>query len=251
MSLLQSVISLQRAMSRGIDGLLPREFRTDGNRDFLDRIVPARLSPGLRVCDVGGGKNPCIPLDRKLSLGLHVTGIDIDGDQLARAPEGAYDARVVADVSKYRGMGDADLVICQALLEHVADVEGAFEAMASMLRPGGRCLIFVPSRNALYARLNILLPERLKRALLFAIYPHAKRDQGFRAYYRDCTPSAFARLAAHNGMAIEQRELYWASSYFQFFAPLYAAWRAWVVAYRVIDPVDSAETFTYELVKQG
>ena len=36
---------------------------------------------------------------------------------------------------------------------------GTIVAIASMLKLGGRSLLFLPSRNAVFARLNLLLPE--------------------------------------------------------------------------------------------
>jgi trans-aconitate methyltransferase len=107
-------------------------------------LVPAWLKPGLRVVDIGGGKHPCIGVERKRRLCLHVTGVDIDADELSRAPAGAYDRVVRADITRVSGSGDADLCICKALLEHVEDTERAFRAIVSFLKPGGVALVFVP-----------------------------------------------------------------------------------------------------------
>ena len=109
-----------------------------------------------------------------------MVGLDIDGKELSAAPDGLYDRTAAADITKYRGQGDADLVICQALLEHVHDTGRALEAIASILKPGGRALIFVPSRNAVYARLNLLLPENLKRRILFAFFRTCAATTDFR-----------------------------------------------------------------------
>jgi SAM-dependent methyltransferase len=68
--------------------------------------------------------------------------------------------------------------VCQALLEHVSDVNGAFESIASILRPGGQAVIFVRSRNAVFARINLVLPEKFKRWILFQVFPQAIGDGG-------------------------------------------------------------------------
>ena len=41
-----------------------------------------------------------------------MVGLDIDADELARAPPGAYDETVCADITRHVGKGDADLVVC-------------------------------------------------------------------------------------------------------------------------------------------
>jgi 2-polyprenyl-6-hydroxyphenyl methylase/3-demethylubiquinone-9 3-methyltransferase len=162
---------------------------------------------------VGGGKNPVVAPERKTELDLRVIGVDIDGGELASAPAGSYDQTVCADIGSYQGPGDGDLVICQALLEHVRDSGAALRAIASILKPGGRALIFVPSRNAVYARLNLLLPEALKRKILFTVFPETRRDHGFRAFYDRCTPAGFVSMAAQQGLLTEDCRLYFRQLY--------------------------------------
>jgi len=236
-------------LSHSFDKLLPAKLRVDGNRHFIECFAPRFLAEGQRVFDIGGGKNPYISVDRKQELGLTVTALDIQADEMARAPAGAYDESICADISSYRGNADADLVICQALLEHVKDVGGAFEAIASMLKPGGRALIFVPSRNAVFARLNLLLPQKIKERILFAIYPQTRRNQGFVSYYDRCTPRDFRRLGEGNGLVVEEAEYYFVSSYFRFFFPAYLLWRLWLLGFHAVAGNQAAETFSMALRK--
>ena len=251
--MLRSLINGQQWLCRKFDGLLPADYQIDGNRHFLDSVVPAYLGENLTIVDVGGGKNPCLDREYKTLIGARLIGIDIDGDELAGAPEHVYDEVVCADIMQYRGNADADLVICQALLEHVPDVEAAFEAIASILKPGGRALLFVPSRNAVFARLNILLPQRVKKWLLHTIYPKTRRDQGFPAYYNKCTPKAFKRLGSANGLLLLDAHYYYISSYFSFFFPFYFLWRIWIVLFRSVRKEQAAETFAmvFEKPPQG
>ncbi len=243
-------VDYQAKLSLRFDGLLPEGFRLDGNREFLDTLVPAFVQPRTVVYDVGGGKNPVVAPQRKAELGLRVIGLDIDGEELASAPAGAYDQTVCADISAYRGSGDGDLVICQALLEHVRDTGATLRAISSLLKPGGRALIFVPSRNAVYARLNLLLPEALKRKILFAVFPNMRRDHGFPAFYDRCTPAEFVGMAAQHSLVTEDCRLYFQSDYFRFCFPLHAAWRLWVLLFRLFAGRQAAETFTLILRKQ-
>ncbi len=249
MPLLRSFIDWQRRLSRRFDELLPASLTTDGNRDFLDRFSLAFLAPGLRVYDVGGGKHPWLDAASKADRSIVVVGLDIDARELAQAPAGGYDETLCADITRYEGRGDADLVVCQSLLEHLPDNDRAFHALSSMLKPGGRALIFVPSRNALFARLNLLLPQALKRRLLFAIYPESRAGQGFASFYHRCTPRDFEALAARHGLLVRETRLYFQSAYFTFFAPLHVAWRLWSLAFRALRGAQAAETFCMALEK--
>lgn len=251
MILLNRVIQQQRRWSAAIERLLPVALRCDGYMEFGARVVPAYLYENALVFDFGGGKQPTVDRATKANFKLNLVGIDIDPKELARAPEGTYDSIITADIATYRGDGQADIVICRALLEHISDVSGAFLAISTALRPGGRALIFVPSRNAVFARFNLILPERLKRVVLFALFPEAERGQGFAAFYDRCTPKQMEKLAIASGLRVEARHLYWYSGYFTFLVPLHLIWRAWSFIFKALAPVQSAETFTMVLVKSS
>jgi SAM-dependent methyltransferase len=127
-----------------------------------------------------------------------------------------YDEKICADITRYWGRADADLVVCQALLEHVKDSQAAISAIASILKPGGTALIFLPSRNAILAGINLLLPQELKRKILHSVFPSTARDQGFLAYYDHCTPRDFRRISAGSGLAVDVCTPHFRSSYFTF-----------------------------------
>jgi SAM-dependent methyltransferase len=239
----------QQNLSRSFDRLLPAEYQVDGNRDFLDNWITPYLESGALVYDIGGGKNPVVGVEEKRRFKLRVIGFDIDARELAAAPDGAYDRTIRADITEYRGRADADLVICQALLEHVRDSQAAIDAIASILRPGGRALIFLPSRNAVFARLNLALPERVKRKILYTVFPASERDQGFPAYYDRCTPRDFRRLAGGSGLTVDACRTYFRSGYFSFFFPLHLVWRLWTLVFRFFAREQAAETFSLALRK--
>lgn len=250
-TMLGKFIGLNRKACRSwFDCVFPESMRIDGNRDFVSGFARAFVKPGMTVYDVGGGKNPLFDLSQKTVLGLRYVGVDIDADELARAAPGVYDEVVAADIAAYRGRGDGDVVICQALLEHVQDIEGAFSGLTSILRRGGRLVLFVPSRNAVFARLNMLLPQGIKRAILFSIFPSTARSQGFPSYYNQCTPRGFMRLANANGLSVEEVRLYWISMYFSFFVPLFLAWRLTQLFLRLVLREQAAETFSMVLVRR-
>jgi 2-polyprenyl-3-methyl-5-hydroxy-6-metoxy-1,4-benzoquinol methylase len=249
MSYFRKTVDTQISWSNKLDKLLPDVFRIDGNQNFIHEFVTPYLTPGAVVYDVGGGKQPMIPVASKVELGIQVVGLDIDEEELRSAPAGAYDSTVCCDIAKYRGNADGDVVLCQALLEHVTNVADALRAIDSILKPGGVALLFVPSSNAVYAKLNLILPEKLKRAILFRVFPNTSKAQGFRAYYDRCTPRDIQNIAGQFGFLTERLRLYYHSNYFAFVSPLYALWRVWILAFYAIDRVQAAETFSVALRK--
>jgi SAM-dependent methyltransferase len=241
----------QQSWSQWFDRLLPAEYRVDGNQDFVDRWIRGRLGHEAVIYDISGGKNPIIGPDEKRRLGLRVVGLDIDAHELSAAPAGRYDETICADITRYRGQAEADLVICQALLEHVPDSQAAMQAIASILKPGGTALIFLPSRNAVFARLNLLLPEWLKRKILYTVFPATRTDQGFPAFYDRCTPRDLRRIADCSGLTVEACQTYFRSGYFSFFFPLHFVWRLWILAFRFLAGEQAAETFSLALRKSS
>ncbi|MEW6255295.1 MAG: methyltransferase domain-containing protein [Pseudomonadota bacterium] len=248
--MLAKFVLLNRKLSATLDRVLPDRFRQDGNSTFLRDVLPQAVRPNDRVYDLGGGSRPFLSVERKSELGVQVVGLDIDAAELAAAPAGAYDQTIAHDLCTYEGAGDADVIICQATLEHVSDTAGAMRAMASTVRPGGRIFIFAPCRNAMFARLNRLLPEGVKRRILFLLFPQkGEGHDGFKAYYDRCTPSQIEALAHANGLLVEERRLFWTSSYFSVLVPAFVAWRLMqLLAYFVVKD-DAAETFIYVLRK--
>lgn len=247
--MLRALINSQIWLSERFDRLLPARFTKDGNRDFAATFVPKYLTRGLKVYEVGGGKRPYITRDIKDTLCLHVTGLDIDGGELAAAPEGVYDRTIVTSIAEHKGSAEADLVICRAVLEHVGDTERAFAAIASILKPSGIALVFVPSKYAAFAIINRLLPEGMRRKVLYTIYPNSRALQGFVSYYHKCSLREFKAMAASNALEVAEERRYYTSGYFQFCFPLHLAWRLWMALFYMIDDEAAAETFSVALKK--
>ncbi|MER9335528.1 class I SAM-dependent methyltransferase [Mesorhizobium sp. M0293] len=245
-SILRKFVRANVAISEFLDRALPSRLRIDGNRIFATEIAPAWLASDAVVYDLGGGARPFVSLLEKRRLKLFVVGLDLDAEELSKAPRGIYDEEIEADLTSFEGRGDADVVICQATLEHVRDGEGALRGIASCVKPGGVVAIFSPSRNAVFARVNRVLPERLKRRLLFAVYPEkGMGHDGFPAFYDKCLPSDVEAIARRNGLELIERRLFWKSSYFYFFVPAFLAWRIWLGVSALFLGKDAAETYAY------
>lgn len=248
--MLRTFLNWNRKLSAAFDSLLPAHLRLDGNGTFLREVMPQAVGQGDLVYDLGGGSRPWLSAERKAALQAHVVGLDIDADELAAAPPGSYDQAIAANLCTFTGKGDADVVICQATLEHVPDAAGAIRAIATTLKPGGRAFIFAPCRNAIFARLNLILPEGFKQRLLGTLFPaKAQGHDGFKAYYDHCTPSQIAALAQANGLEVELRRLFWISSYFTIFTPAFVIWRLTQLLLWVVLRDDAAESFIFVLRK--
>lgn len=249
--MLKRVLNAQVKASRAFDTLLPQDMRTDGNRYFVDEFVRDLVRPGMVVWDVGSGRFPYFSVEDKQRLGLTVIGLDIVGEELAAAPEGAYDRAVVADLTRFEGDQSADLVVSNAVLEHVRDTPAAMRAIASIVKPGGTVALFLPSRNAVFARLNIALPEGLKRWMLRNLKPGYKNNGGWPAFYDRCTPAQFRKMARENGLTVVDLKAFYISSYFMAFFPVFVAWRLWMLGFRAVAGENAAETFCIQMRKDA
>jgi 2-polyprenyl-6-hydroxyphenyl methylase/3-demethylubiquinone-9 3-methyltransferase len=217
--------ALNRRLSMLTDRLLPGRLRLNGASSFETAVVPDLLGHATVILDVGGGKRPFLSPERKRSLGARVIGIDIEADELEHAPPGSYDQVIVCDITQGLPPLEADLVICRSVLEHVADAGAAIKALAAATRPGGQVAIFVPCRNALFARVNLLLPEPVKHALLRLLRPADAGHIGFPARYDRATPPAYRSMILEAGLELTALARYYQSNYLVAFWPAYLSWR--------------------------
>lgn len=229
MSLFRSFLNWQLRLSHKFDDVfLPAHYSTVGWRVFFREMVPNHVHSNQKIYDIGSGKRPALEWskEQRTEKNLFIVGADIAQDELELAPKGAYSETVVADICDYTGKEDGDLAICGCLLEHVADMNAAIRGAVSTLKPGGTLLIFVPNRNALFARLNLVLPERLKNRILNSLYSESQSQFiGFPAHYDQCTPVKMRAILERLGMALQEERYYHFSNYFMFFTPAHILWR--------------------------
>jgi len=205
-----------------LEKLLPAHLRLDGCHTFTSSIVPRLLSRGALVYDVGGGRTPTIDPAVKRCVGsLTVVGIDECLDELRAAPAGSYDRVVRANICSFRGPGDGDVVVCRSVLEHIDSPEKAIAGIASLLKPGGRAALFVPSRHAWYAKLNRLLPHDLKLRWIALLFPEKKSLSLFPASYCSCSTRELGEAAVRAGLRVLETRSFYQSSYFRVLFPLY------------------------------
>ena len=171
-------------------------------RDLISRFQVRR------VCDIGGGANPTLPLAEVQSLGLEYTLLDISGEELAKAPAGYR--KVQADITQQDGRipGGFDLVLSMMLAEHVTSGRAFHRNVREMLKPGGIAVHFFPTLYALPLLANRLIPERLAGWLLDRFAPRDARHRKFPAFYSWCrgpTNAQIRRLESLGYKVLEYR----------------------------------------------
>jgi len=234
----------QIGLSQKFNMLLPKDMRTFGTYIFNVETMPKYIDSHLTIYDIGGGKHPNISTELKSQYALKIIGMDIDDNELRQAPEGLYDKTITADITAYHDetRSTADLIICRALLEHVHDTQKAIQNIATMLKPGGKILIFVPCSRAWYSYVNRLLPEEVKLKLLSFFFPDKMHEIGFKAYYDRCTPKQFKRYAKDLNLKVRELQTFYNSRYFEAIVPLHIFWRLYQLCIRALKLENFCET---------
>lgn len=197
---------------------LPERYRYPLQSAFVAEVQPA-LTEGVRILDVGSGREPTIPPRRRPRSSWYV-GLDVSADELAEAPVGSFDETVVADASDYvpRLDGRFDLIVSWQALEHVERLDGAVANLHGYLRPGGLLIAQLSGRFASFALLSRMVPHRLSvlaMQRLIGSDPNTK----FVTHYHLCYHRALARLF-RPWSHVEIAPAYLGASYLGFLRPL-------------------------------
>ena len=221
MGKLRWLVNLNVALSRRFDSQNLSEY--GAQVEYLRIVTMLLSSPDVRnVLDVAAGGHWHFPPHYKTAYGLHVTGIDIDEDNLRANRD--IDAFVVGDVcgGGLLGQGGYDLLTCYSGIEHFPDVEGFLGSAFASLRSGGALVAQFPSSLAPFAILNRLLPQKLKRYLIRTLSPSKADEIGYPAAYDRCKYSSFKESAERCGFAVEYYlPTYMSSNYFYPFFPAF------------------------------
>lgn len=149
----------------------------------------------LKICDVGGGANPILPLEFVETHHLDYTLLDISSAELAKAPKGYK--RLVQDIEaeSFILTNEFDFVITKMMAEHVRNGWLFHKNIFRMLKPGGRTVHYFPTLYAFPFLVNKLVPDWLSSFLLDIFLPRNKYQLGkFPAYYSWCYGPVSAML---------------------------------------------------------
>jgi ubiquinone/menaquinone biosynthesis C-methylase UbiE len=247
--LIRQLINSQKYLSQKFDTLLPENMIVFANDIFDNDVLPQHLKNNFTIYDIGGGKHPNISIEQKTTFTLNVVGFDISSDELDQAPQAIYDQTITADITQYNGLTEGDVIICRALLEHVPNVFASLKNIEKMTKPGGDILIFGPCKNALFSRINMMLPDNFKRKLLNFAFPSQQKRLGFTAYYDQCSPKEFIKIAHNLGLEVSQKHISYNSQYFSIFAPLHILWRLYQLIIRAVGAENFCEAYVLVLHK--
>lgn len=161
--------------------------------NYKPTIVALSKERGLkRHLEIGAGRDPLFLPDEAAKADFDVTLNDISSHELSLAPDGY--AKIKCDVASAEaptilGENRYDLAYCRMVMEHVPDVPAMWKNLHAVLAPGGMALSFFPTLYAPPFLMNHLMPERLSRFLLEAVFPERRPDGGdpkFLTHYNYC-----------------------------------------------------------------
>lgn len=171
----------------------------DGTVVFYSR-VNALLTPDATVVDIGCGRGRAVedPVsfrrDLQIVRGKCASVIGIDPDP------GARDNPIVDEFRQLKGErwpvedDQADLCICDNVLEHVSDPEAFFGQCRRILRPGGHLCIRTPNRTSYFGLASSLLPNRFHAKVVSRLQQGRQGQDVFPVYYRCNTARAIRRM---------------------------------------------------------
>jgi SAM-dependent methyltransferase len=196
--------------------ILPLRYSTRWREPF-ERHIAERLRPGIVILDVGSGRHPAIPPERR-PADTHYIGLDASNEELLAAGADAYDEMIVSDAAVLRPdlVGKIDLVISWQVLEHVKPLDGVLSALHAYLRPGGTLISMFSGKWSIFGVINMVLPQRLGAAIVAKIMKReAHNIPVFPAYYDQCYDRALRKLTV-SWSRVEINPYFHGATYFNF-----------------------------------
>jgi ubiquinone/menaquinone biosynthesis C-methylase UbiE len=170
-----------------------------------------------KICDVGGGANPVLPLQFINKNQLDCTVLDISSTELEKAPKGYKKLVQDIEAEDFIPTEQFDLVITKMMAEHLKNGRLFHKNIFCMLKPGGVAVHYFPTLFALPFLVNKLIPEWLSSMLLDILLPRDRYQLGkFPAYYSWCfgpTPTML-RMLTEIGYEIDMYKGLFGHTYF-------------------------------------
>src|SRR5512145_3272087 len=114
---------------------------------FITALVETFASK--RVCDVGGGANPVLPLEFIARHRIEYTLLDISAEELAKAPQGYR--KIVQDIEAENlpRKEEFDFLVTKMMAEHIHNGRRFHKNVFDLLKPGGIAVHYFPTLYAL------------------------------------------------------------------------------------------------------
>lgn len=184
--------------------------------------VKRNLADNISVLDIGGGKRCTFADECRTYTGIKITALDVSAEELAFNND--VDEKIVFDITSGKRVPledeSVDMVTSSSVLEHLKDLESAVKEVSRIIKPGGKFISVFPSKFALFAIINQIIPGWLARKIVFAAFPHREKIGIFKAYYDRCYYPALKNLLSRNGFSnVDFMFDYNQAGYFSFFVP--------------------------------
>lgn len=120
---------------------------TDAVTDLKTLAAPHLPASIDRLMDVGCGQGTAFPLLQRAFAPMHILGVDVDPDMLARAARYSQGSECTVELLRSSvtklSLPDRcmDVVFCHQLIHHVADQKAALRELHRVLKPGGVLLL--------------------------------------------------------------------------------------------------------------
>lgn len=177
------------------------------------RFIRPMLRPGMRVLEIGCGIGALAAF--LLEAGVDVTAIEPGASGFGFMPEigaailemvGASRSRwlpIVAEKLDPKEHGQFDLIFSINVIEHIPDVDGAFQGMASVLAPTGSMIHLCPNYTVPYEpHFGIPLVPFFPGVSRFLFPKTLKKYPGIWEELNFITSRRVKRLARANGLKV-------------------------------------------------
>ena len=140
-----------------------------------------------KICDIGGGANPVLPLHFIVKYQLDCTVLDISSEELQKAPSEYKKIKVDIEATEIGYIDRFDFAVTKMLAEHIKNGVLFHKNIYKLLVPGGIAVHYFPTLYAMPFLINKLVPSWFSSFLLNVILPRNRFQFGkFRAYYNWC-----------------------------------------------------------------
>ncbi len=177
----------------------------DGTMSFFTR-VQALASPEMVVLDVGCGRGQAAdrfeqrPWERcRVLKGRCQKVIGIDVDPAGQTNPLIDEFRLIQGDRWPIQDSSIDLLVSDAVLEHVPDADAYFRECQRVVKPGGFICLRTPNRWSYVSIIASLVPNRFHDRVVQKVQPGRQAKDVFPTHYRANTLSALRRLMARHG----------------------------------------------------
>lgn len=222
MNPIRAFIRWNRSVCKRIESCLPQAAASIETQ-YLNAVEKYMNARGNQVIvDVGGGRSCRFAARRDPSLQNRIVCVDVSGDEMQFNRD--VDEKRVCDIMQDLPFEaeSVDLLVSRSVLEHLEQQDRFLANSYRVLKPGGVCVHLFPSKYALFALINQMLPAKISRWLVNSVFEGTKGILGFPAIYDKTYDTAFRSALAAAGLSVEEiQNGYYQSSYFSFFVPFF------------------------------